>query len=141
MFDLHDEDLEIHTDPYANAEDAYPTLEFQGHDGLYRHQPQSTCADAIYVQDTVGSVSFHPLRPILLSASGSRHFHPSSENSDLSSSSDDTDDEPDEISPSNISRPRIRSHPVTLDSSIKMWNFDGARLSPLPTDSQIGSNP
>ncbi|OCH84361.1 hypothetical protein OBBRIDRAFT_764402 [Obba rivulosa] len=88
-------------------------------------------------EDAIGSVSFHPLEPLLLSVSGSRHFdtvvtHP--ENSD--SSSDETDSDSDEdrhsATPSSRRRPKenivaeVRhSHPqpTTHDDSIKLWSF------------------
>ena len=76
---------------------------------------------------------------MLLSVSGSRHFHPEDEDNHSSSSSDSSeDDEGEEVDAAvegreqdvtGVRRRRQRPHPLTLDASIKMWNFQGARLS------------
>ncbi|KDQ56127.1 hypothetical protein JAAARDRAFT_36912 [Jaapia argillacea MUCL 33604] len=104
--------------------------------------------------DGIGSVAFHPLQSLLLSVSGSRHFHhdekpklphdnlagsvqPSSPNrpdrefddsdasSSSSSSSSSTESEAEEETRPVI-RKRIRPHPFTLDSSVKIWSFDAS---------------
>ncbi|KAJ6480378.1 WD40-repeat-containing domain protein [Mycena sanguinolenta] len=77
-------------------------------------------------EDAIGSVSFHPTQPMLLSVSGSRHFHTESS----SSSSDDSDGEEeekqnDEAERGTIRRSRVRRGPVTLDSSMKVWDMGG----------------
>jgi hypothetical protein len=144
MFDLQeaDPDPNAEAEAYEEADSILPSLEFKGHNGPY-HPPAyfSEVYATFPHQDAVGSVAFHPLQPMLLSASGSRHFHPDDELSELSSSSDDTDDdesaETSQTERSNVTRPKIRSHPITLDSSIKMWNFDAARLLSAPIDPQI----
>lgn len=73
--------------------------------------------------DAIGSVSFHPLKPVLLSASGSRHFEthdkmagknsPGPLDSDSDSDSDAEDAE-------------VKRYPLPypLDASIKLWAFD-----------------
>jgi hypothetical protein len=95
--------------------------------------------------DAIGSVSFHPLHPLLLSVSGSRHFtlpsskskpSNSSSNSDFSSDSDsesedadasedcsvDGESSPEESTDSVRGIPRgVR--PYTLDSCVRMWGF------------------
>lgn len=70
------------------------------------------------LEDTVGSVQFHPFRPILLSTSGSRHFteEPESDN-ELGV----VDEESDEISQRRV-KTRQRQ-PVTYDSSVKIWDL------------------
>ncbi|KAF7378144.1 Telomerase Cajal body protein 1 [Mycena sanguinolenta] len=75
-------------------------------------------------KDAIGSVSFHPTHPTLLSVSGSRHFHTESE----SSSSDDSNEEGEK--PNNerrraIRRSIVRRGPVALDSSMKVWDLGG----------------
>lgn len=69
--------------------------------------------------DAVGSVGFHPYKAAVLSASGSRHF--------LDSDSD-SDDESSRQTPAreqNVVRRSSRAQPVTLDSTIKVWDFMG----------------
>jgi len=81
--------------------------------------------------DSIGSVAFHPSHSTLISASGSRHFHledDDTENSDTSSESDGGEDKNAEGRAKNISSSILlkrtsRPHPVTLDSSVKLWNF------------------
>ncbi|TFK73060.1 WD40 repeat-like protein [Pluteus cervinus] len=57
-------------------------------------------------EDAVGSVSFHPLSPWLLSASGSRHFEDTAQSDDTSS--EESDDE----EPNRISRPKRMPQPI-----------------------------
>jgi len=67
-------------------------------------------------------VAFHPLKPALLSTSGSRHFT-EQEDFETDSSSSENDEV---IIPANKNRPVRRSkrpHPVTLDSTIKIWDL------------------
>ncbi|KAF9459530.1 WD40-repeat-containing domain protein [Collybia nuda] len=123
MFDLYDGDVDKIPEPYDNSEDVLPTSEFKAHN------------------DAVGSVAFHPLQPTLLSVSGSRHFRLDDENSDLSSSSDESDDEQADSAAPNITRPKIRSQPITLDSSMKIWNFDSSCPPPSPNDAHSGPSP
>ncbi|GBE86827.1 hypothetical protein SCP_1000690 [Sparassis crispa] len=88
--------------------------------------------------DAVGSVVFHPLRPYLLSVSGSRHFDGArdshSHESDESSSSDSESDGEEEGDGSTEGTPRtgknaivkmsrVRPQPRTFDSSAKLWNL------------------
>lgn len=69
--------------------------------------------------DTVGSISFHPLMASLLSVSGSRHFLEDDDDDDSSTS----DEEPTSINNHTVRR-RERPRPVTVDASIKIWNFE-----------------
>ncbi|KAI0712713.1 WD40-repeat-containing domain protein [Cerioporus squamosus] len=85
--------------------------------------------------DAVGSVAFHPLRPLLLSVSGSRHFERSE--SPMNDSSEESEDgHEDENSQSDEEAPprdqakstiitinRQRLRPKSQDSSIKLWGF------------------
>lgn len=79
------------------------------------------------VSDCVGSVGFHPLRPLLLSVAGSRHFSAPSNGSDSSESSqesesdDNIEDEPG-IQQA-VKRSPQKLQPIPRDSSIKLWNF------------------
>jgi hypothetical protein len=88
--------------------------------------------------DAVGSVAFHPLESCLLSASGSRHFiveqEQELEDEDEDLSDTDAASSFDRGGASN-SHPRWkesdarrerRCHPVTLDSTLKLWNFGDA---------------
>jgi len=71
--------------------------------------------------DAIGSVAFHPLRPVLLSTSGSRHF----DDSAMSSSSSESSDEGQEKEEQKVvTRARTRPHPVAFDASVKLWSYD-----------------
>ncbi|KAI9058651.1 hypothetical protein FKP32DRAFT_1581045 [Trametes sanguinea] len=117
-------DLAAHPDP-APGENApqpcstarsTPIMQFDGH------------------RDAVGSVAFHPLRPLLLSVSGSRHFDASTSGQRSEESSSDSDDEIIELEASDanaakprntmssVTIPRKRPQPVTLDASVKLWD-------------------
>lgn len=90
--------------------------------------------------DAVGSVTFHPLQPVLLSVSGSRHFDAvatpniSSTGSEGSAYSDSdsalTSDEGDGKRAQHcqrphgvIERPRSRPQPTVRDASVKLWDL------------------
>ncbi|KAF8170568.1 hypothetical protein BJ912DRAFT_861117, partial [Pholiota molesta] len=71
-------------------------------------------------EDAVGSVAFHPFKCLLLSASGSRHFL---DDEDDEGAHDDSDDG---SSFGEEGRGRLkwrRSRPVTLDSTMKIWDL------------------
>ncbi|KAA1476466.1 WD40 repeat-like protein [Dentipellis sp. KUC8613] len=104
------------------AEDEYesekvPTLKFHAHD------------------DAVGSVAFHPLRPLLLSGSGSRHFSLGDDDEDPSerrdvlhdsnpSSGEDSDASGDEGRKDIFVKRRLRRpEPHVQDSSVELWDF------------------
>ncbi|KAF4622533.1 hypothetical protein D9613_009184 [Agrocybe pediades] len=70
--------------------------------------------------DSVGSVAFHPLKPSLLSASGSRHF---TEIGQSDSSGTESDEESALSRAKQAQRSTKRPQPVTFDSTIKMWDF------------------
>ncbi|KAH7907131.1 hypothetical protein BJ138DRAFT_534543 [Hygrophoropsis aurantiaca] len=81
-------------------------------------------------QDTIGSVGFHPLRPFLISASGSRDFDGGNE--DSSSSSSDSEDEGANEGGKEANRVKLimkksrhKLQPSVRDASIKLWSFDG----------------
>ncbi|KAF7979744.1 hypothetical protein HWV62_41122 [Athelia sp. TMB] len=68
-------------------------------------------------EDAIGSVSFHPLQPVLLSASGSRHFEaPFKTRAQQVSDSSDSDGE-DLVGE--------RPLPFPMDASVKLWAFKG----------------
>ena len=69
------------------------------------------CAKLAF-SDAIGSVAFHPLQPVLLSVSGSRHFT----GEELDGSSSEEDDAP-------IRRPRTRLQPSVHDATAKLWSF------------------
>ncbi|KAI0651027.1 hypothetical protein C8Q79DRAFT_931081 [Trametes meyenii] len=106
-----------------------PIMQFEGH------------------RDAVGSVAFHPLRPLLLSVSGSRHFdRPKSESGDASGlSSSDSDDENEVVETAGgnsakqkpspvVTIRRRRPQPVALDASVKLWRFERATGLSNPGD-------
>ncbi|KAI0743065.1 WD40-repeat-containing domain protein [Daedaleopsis nitida] len=96
-----------------------PILQFEGH------------------RDAVGSVAFHPLRPLLLSVSGSRHFDcsklPLGSSSESESCASDSEDEnstvetcersENERKSEEVRRSRARAQPVAVDASTKLWGF------------------
>jgi len=59
--------------------------------------------------DAVGSIAFHPLNPLLLSVSGSRHF------GEIDSSEEESSD-------SSMSRD-ARRHPSVQDNSFRLWQL------------------
>lgn len=80
-------------------------------------------------KDAVGSVAFHPLRPFLLSVSGSRHFDINSDINDQSSSSEEDEEEdqdPFEAKRTVVRKSRQRRQSSVRDSVIKLWNFEDA---------------
>ncbi|KZT03232.1 uncharacterized protein LAESUDRAFT_705126 [Laetiporus sulphureus 93-53] len=77
-------------------------------------------------EDAIGSVAFHPLRPMLLSVSGSRHFDRISSNADGGlESSPSSSDEDTAINRRNsvVKISRRRPQPMTVDASVKLWCF------------------
>ncbi|KAG6808968.1 hypothetical protein H0H92_002202 [Tricholoma furcatifolium] len=90
IFPLHEPD----------TNDVHPILEFDAHS-----------------VDAIGSVAFHPVHPVLLSASGSRHF-------DSNDSSDSSDSEPEEREGAIYRTRRKQPHPVTRESTLKTWSFE-----------------
>ncbi|KAH6912229.1 guanyl nucleotide binding protein [Coprinopsis sp. MPI-PUGE-AT-0042] len=67
--------------------------------------------------DAVGSVSFHPWKPQVLSVSGSRHWQ---EEDDSDEEDEESDDSEEEIT---TSAPQpVRREIVSFDSSVKVWN-------------------
>ncbi|KAL1709660.1 WD40-repeat-containing domain protein [Schizophyllum commune] len=82
--------------------------------------------------DAIGSVAFHPLQPIIATASGSRHFDGDEDSSDSDSDSSDEVTDKDEGASSATIRRRIGSGktvgagPRTRDASIKFWYAGGS---------------
>ncbi|KAH9006272.1 WD40 repeat-like protein [Lactarius hatsudake] len=83
-----------------------PALEYHAHD------------------DAVGSVAFHPLHPLLLAVSGSRHFDPIGvEEESPGSDSSITDEEvPRGHGQVSIRRHRYRPQPSFRDNSFSLWH-------------------
>ena len=72
----------------------------------------------------MGSVSFHPLRPLLLSVSGSRHFTEDDEDDVSSEDSESGEEEEPPASPKLlVRRRRERPTPEVKDASVKLWSF------------------
>ena len=92
VFDLHPENMAAEIDHATGTEPyvSYPAFQFYAH------------------SDTVGSVSFNPCYPLLLSTSGSRHFL----DTDIRESDEDEDDAVHTVK---------RNGPITLDNSVKIW--------------------
>ncbi|KAI0799743.1 WD40-repeat-containing domain protein [Irpex lacteus] len=98
---------------------------------------QTPCYDPTLVydahDDAVGSVAFHPFKPLLLSVSGSRHFDEapnrdqvdahseSSNDSNVSSEEDESVEEPQRTT--FIKRSRMKPAPLVRDASAKLWSF------------------
>ena len=76
-------------------------------------------------------MGFHPLRPLLLSVAGSRHYTEGDGTDSPSSDSESTDEETDGVEndapPARkimVKRPRERPSPTVKDASFKVWNCD-----------------
>jgi len=92
------------------------------------------------VADAIGSVAFHPIRSMLLSAAGSRHFdagsqgrakqRPPVKSHESLSSEEDDDSDLEEENATFVALPKERPQPFAQDSCIKVWNFGGPR--PVP---------
>jgi hypothetical protein len=78
------------------------------------------------VIDSVGAVGFHPTRPFVVSASGSRHFEElESITSDESDNASDMEDV--EIIVSGVRGSVLRREgrgPRTMDNTVKLWTYD-----------------
>ncbi|RDB17540.1 Telomerase Cajal body protein 1 [Hypsizygus marmoreus] len=107
LFDHQNRDTDSNGEvpTWTETLEVLPSLEFPAH------------------KDAVGSVAFNPVRSVLLSASGSRHFHPNDDDGDDHHSDDSEESENEERG---MIRRKARPHPVSLDSSIKLWSFDDA---------------
>ncbi|KAJ7474877.1 WD40-repeat-containing domain protein [Mycena latifolia] len=77
------------------------------------------CSKYAAHKDAIGSVSFHPTKPQLLSVSGSRHFHQRTDDSGSDSSGDEADGDVQ----TSVRRRAARPTPVPLDASVKLWDF------------------
>jgi telomerase Cajal body protein 1 len=78
----------------------------------------------LHYEDAIGSVGFHPLHPLLLSVSGSRHFD-QTRNDDMSSESDEEDEAEDERDQESKTS-SIAGVPFALDNSVKLWQADSS---------------
>ncbi|EIM80740.1 WD40 repeat-like protein [Stereum hirsutum FP-91666 SS1] len=79
-------------------------------------------------EDAIGSTSFHPLHPFLLSVSGSRHFDHLTPDSPSGTSSSGSSCEEDESAQKTrvVRKSRARKQPETKDDSIRLWDFSGS---------------
>jgi hypothetical protein len=126
---IHVFDLHVPNDGEDSSETMvkHPDLTFKGHSGN-EFSYFSVLSDrdhwCLFLHvDSVPCVAFHPYRPILLSASGSRHFDDVDDQVDSDWSTDS--DEPE--STHEVTTPKRRGLRLrTVDSSIKTWNFDDA---------------
>ncbi|KAL1762101.1 WD40-repeat-containing domain protein [Schizophyllum commune] len=75
--------------------------------------------------DAIGSVAFHPLQPIVATASGSRHFDVDEDSSESDSDSSDEDDSHPIVRRQVGSGKTPRPGPRTRDASIKFWDASG----------------
>ncbi|KAH7882011.1 hypothetical protein F5I97DRAFT_1988288 [Phlebopus sp. FC_14] len=73
-------------------------------------------------EDTIGAVAFHPLQPIMLSVSGSRHFD---DDGDVVCDSDSESSEDEVCVESGVTRSKCRPQPSVRDASMKLWDFGG----------------
>ncbi|KAH0833817.1 hypothetical protein J3R83DRAFT_10979 [Lanmaoa asiatica] len=76
--------------------------------------------------DAVGAVAFHPLEPLLLSVSGSRHFDDATPVASASEDSE-SDSELNDESRENVGvvRRKERPRPSVTEASIKLWDLKG----------------
>ena len=110
-----------------------PSLRFDAHGGTFPQLGALRFHDFPHWRhwtDAVGSVAFHPLHPLLLSVSGSRHFDQADVASGVSSDSSSDEgavDEHTEDPPSSgshaVKRRRNKPQPLALDTTIKLWGF------------------
>ena len=105
-----------------------PSLKYHVHDGMMEICFRNDSINSRAIADAIGSVAFHPIHPLLLSISGSRHF------GDIDS---DVEEGPDTGSDSSVlgddtSRGgtcvsirghRHRPQPSVRDNSFRLWNF------------------
>lgn len=125
MFDLSklEESTESVTEPAASDILNDPALHFHAHDGKPHDMRRCLSLKRLFL-DAVGSVGFHPLRPLLLSVSGSRHFTAGSdEGSDVSSDESEENDEGEPPLEPLVRRPIQRPTPTVRDASAKLWDF------------------
>ena len=102
-----------HTD--SQAEPLPPTLKYAAHNGTIR--PKIHHRHTLMLSlDAIGSVGFNPLKPWLLSVTGSRNF-----DEDMSGSDDSDNSSEDEGTEVMMVQRRPNSKPV--DTSIKLWDF------------------
>ncbi|CAL1698567.1 unnamed protein product [Somion occarium] len=125
MFDLSSPDADnVEEVVLPPRRDISPTLKYHAHD------------------DTIGSVAFHPLRALLLSASGSRHFE-----STLASTSDSSENEESDVEGNEdvvdselvqqerqlgVKKRRAKLQPAVVDNSVKLWDFGENSSTALP---------
>ena len=76
------------------------------------------------IADAVGSIAFHPLNPLLLSVSGSRHFDESDSDEEESS---DSSVQGESMSRGDaqvfIQRQRHQPQPSFRDNSFRLWHL------------------
>ncbi|KAG8795584.1 hypothetical protein FRC12_012323 [Ceratobasidium sp. 428] len=78
-------------------------------------------------QDAIGAATFHPTKPFVLSASGSRHFDEPTSDESTSDESDDTEGVEAMTSGASVWRKNKLARlgprgPVTKDNSLKLWS-------------------
>ncbi|THH33366.1 hypothetical protein EUX98_g830 [Antrodiella citrinella] len=83
--------------------------------------------------DAIGSVGFHPLKSLLLSVSGSRHFIEGladvSEGEDSAEDGEEEEDDAEQFSlaqdqkNTRVSKSLVCPRPITLDNTVKLWQF------------------
>ncbi|KAI5980509.1 hypothetical protein EDD15DRAFT_2350907 [Pisolithus albus] len=113
IYDLHanQQSSESTTDKNGPVNAIHPIQEFNAH------------------SDAVGSVSFHPLQPVLLSVSGSRHFdarghaYPDSDSAVTSDEGDGEEEQHWQRPRGVIERPRTRPQPTVRDALVKLWDL------------------
>ncbi|PPQ84708.1 hypothetical protein CVT25_014060 [Psilocybe cyanescens] len=95
---------------FENTKLSQPCLTFKAHEA-------PTKMDL----DTIGSVAFHPLKPCLLSVSGSRHF---TDEYSMSSDEESGDEVDRHVVHEEVKvRREKQPQPVAFDSTIKAWDF------------------
>ncbi|KAJ3478239.1 hypothetical protein NLI96_g9896 [Meripilus lineatus] len=92
-------------------------------------------------EDAIGSVGFHPIRPLLLSVSGSRHFHGDHDSSDSTDSEGEHEDLQTNVQENQTAEPCVRPRAIrnplgrigftSHDNSAKLWDFTFDRYGGL----------
>ncbi|CUA67925.1 hypothetical protein RSOLAG22IIIB_13579 [Rhizoctonia solani] len=75
-------------------------------------------------QDSIGAIGFHPSKPYVVSASGSRHFEDAESSSSESEESEELEDVEVVVSGVGVRGPIVRQKqrgPMVVDNSLKLW--------------------
>ena len=119
---------EADIETYGSVKEIHSTLQYKTHLGMSFSMPflfiSYSQANKYLSLDTIGSVSFHPLKTWLLSVSGSRHWD--REEAIESDESEEESEEELEDGEGVVSvKPKDALQPVPFETSVKIWEFEG----------------